>query len=225
MKNKTHTVQLSKWMFVSSVFFLGITGCTTSVSPNYYTLAPRVLPMQDAKLRVIEVLPVNLPDRLNRVAIMVNTEQGKSTILNNDRWTSSLAVELHDSLSSGLQQQLNAVDRYSSGISSTNTVYRIAVDFSRFDIIQSSSPQQGTQVEVEVSWVIKPLEPIQINKQAVHRIVNCRMTFNQTVANKDMIPDMVNASKQALYRITSSISDAVLSVEKGSYQVNTAVCS
>lgn len=211
-----------------SVFIAGLTGCTTSVAPNYYTLAPRVVPTQETRVRVIEILPVNLPDRLDRSSIMINTEQGQSTILDNDRWTSNLSVELHDSLSSGLQQQLGAVDRYSSGISNTtSTVYRIAIDFSRFDIIKSAALQKNGDVEVEVSWMIKPIEP-QLNttmKQPTHQTLSCRMTFNQEIASTLTVPDMVTASKIALNRITTGISNTVLSVEKGNTQVSNAVCS
>ncbi|SDB93948.1 PqiC family protein [Acinetobacter boissieri] len=236
MLNKMKALRLSQVnrvpavsLAVLSIVLIGLTGCASSVTPNYYTLAPRVLPAQGgATLRVIEVLPVSLPDRLDRPSIMVNTAQGQAKILDNDRWTSSLATELHDSLSSGLQQQLGAVDRYSNGISTTSTVYRIAIDFSRFDIIQSTSPQKNADVEVEVSWIIKPIDPIQTSsttKQLIHKPLSCRMTFNQNVANTATIPDMVSASKLALSRVTTGISDTVLAVEKGTSQVSNTVCS
>lgn len=203
----------------------GLTGCASSVVPNYYTLAPKVIPTQGTTLRIIEILPLNLPDRLDRASILINTEQGQTTILENDRWTSSLAVELHDSLSSGLQQQLNAVDRYNSGVSTAQTVYRIAIDFSRFDIVKPNLPQKDGHVEVEASWVVKPLEPHTTVKQPTHRTLTCRMTFNQNIASTMTVPDMVTASKLALHQITTNISNTVVAVEKGNSQVNHAVCS
>ncbi|MBF7688181.1 PqiC family protein [Acinetobacter rathckeae] len=210
-----------------SMFMLALTGCTSSVVPNYYTLAPRVTAVQGASLRVIEVLPVSLPDRLDRPSIMVNTEQGQSKILDNDRWTSPLSAELHDSLSSGLQQQLGAVDRYSSGLPSTNTVYRIGVNFSRFDIVKANTAQDNSEIVVEVTWIIKPIEPAQATttKLQNHRPLSCRMAFNQSIANKAEVPDMVSASKVALGRVTTAISDTVLASEQGTLQVKDAVCS
>lgn len=235
MPNKFNTLGLFTAGFRSKTFtallgglVLGLAGCASSVNPNYYTLAQRTLPTQQAKLRVIEVLPLNLPDRLDRASIMVYTEQGQSIILDNDRWTSSLSMELHDSLSSGLQQQLGAVDRYNNGLPSANTVYRIAIDFSRFDIVKSTTRNQDRHVEVEVSWMIKPIEPIQTivtNKPPIHRPLSCRMTFNQPITNGATIQDMVTASKLALNQVTTSISNAVVAVEKGASQVNNAVCS
>ncbi|MCF8998944.1 PqiC family protein [Acinetobacter nectaris] len=228
MQSKMKSFSLMVSSTLLSILIVGLTGCASSVAPNYYTLAPRVEPAHGATLRMIEVLPVSLPDRLDRIPIMINTEQGQATILDNDRWTSSLSTELHDSLSSGLQQQLNAVDRYSSGVPSTNTVYRIAVDFSRFDIIKPISPQNKGDVEVEVSWIIKPIEPIQtaiVTKPSIHRTLSCRMTFNQTITNTNSIPDMVTSSKLALNRVTTSISDTVIAAEKGTSQINNVTCS
>lgn len=224
-----HTRNLRSSLLLVNIFAMILTGCASSVNPNYYTLAPKVTPIQGTPLRIIEILPIGLPDRLDRVSIMVNTDQGQSNILDNNRWTSTLSTELHDSLSASLQQQLNAVDRYTSGISTTNTVYRIAIDFSRFDIIKPIPNHRNGSVEVAVSWMIKPIEPLQTSttsKQPIHRLLNCRMSFSQEIANSDSVTDMVNASKLAVNQVTTGVSDAVFAVEKGTTpRVNHAVCS
>ncbi|MEB3752880.1 PqiC family protein [Acinetobacter sp. MD2(2019)] len=230
MRNKTlHRVRFSSTVYrttagLFSLAALGLTACSSSVTPNYYTLAPRVVPTAQPTLRVIELLPVNLPDRLDRASLMINSEQGQAKILDNDRWTSNLAVELHDSLSAGLQQQLGAVDRYSSGMPNGKIAYRIATDFSRFDTIQSASNPNHNRVEVEVSWTIKPIIANPVNASNVARSLSCRMTFNQTIASPFKIPDTVNASRSALNRVITAISNTVIASEKGTTQVPVAIC-
>lgn len=39
-----------------------IAACSGSPTPNYYTLANKVTPLPSSKVKVIEVLPVGLPD-------------------------------------------------------------------------------------------------------------------------------------------------------------------
>ncbi|WP_205731271.1 PqiC family protein, partial [Acinetobacter baumannii] len=101
-------------------------------------------------VQVIEVLPVGIPDRLDRAPLVLQDSSGKSTVLNNERWTSTMGTQLRDTLSAGLQQKLGAIDSYSSGLSGNNQpLYRVSTDFSHFDIVDNSN------INVAVSWVVK----------------------------------------------------------------------
>ncbi|MFX7333333.1 ABC-type transport auxiliary lipoprotein family protein, partial [Acinetobacter baumannii] len=84
------------------------------------TLTPKVTPVSNSTVQVIEVLPVGIPDRLDRAPLVLQESNGKSTVLDNERWTSTLGTQLRDTLSAGLQQKLGAIDSYSSGLSGNN---------------------------------------------------------------------------------------------------------
>nr|WP_228258893.1 PqiC family protein [Acinetobacter ihumii] len=207
-----------------------LTACSSSMTPHYYTLTPKVTPIPSSNVRVIEVLPVNLPDRLNRAPLVLSTEQGQSKILDNERWTSPLAAELRDGLSSGLQQKLGAVDRYNSGMTGGKVAYRIATDFSRFDIVQSSYSNTH-QVEVVVSWIVKRISPMQSESSSVNQSLglnhqlSCRMSFNEPIKGLDQVSNAVEASRQSLNRIVNTIANSVIAAESGTINVQGAVCS
>ena len=213
-----------------AVIMTGLTACSSSMTPHYYTLTPKVSPMPNSHVRVIEVLPVNLPDRLNRTPIVVSNEQGQSKILDLERWTSPLAAELRDGLSAGLQQKLGAVDRYNSGMTGGKVAYRIATDFSRFDMVQSSHANSN-QVEVAISWIVKRISPIQNETQtanqslSLNQQLSCRMSFTEQIKSSTNIVNAVEASRSSLSRIVDTVANSVIAAEAGTTKVQGAVCS
>ena len=206
---------------------VGLTGCSSSPTPNYYSLTPTVKPLVSSNVRVIEVLPVGLPDRLNRAPLVLQDSSGKSNVLDNERWTSTLGAELRDGLSAGLQQKLGAVDRYSSGMTGGKVSYRIATDFSRFDIIEhfntrSLMGSMNRDIEVAVAWIIKrddpakPLNQPTATQNAVlpNRQLSCRMAFTDAVgADGNKIVDIVSVSRQSLSKVVEAIAASVVATE------------
>ncbi|OTG83648.1 PqiC family protein [Acinetobacter sp. ANC 4648] len=201
---------------------IGLTACSSSPTPNYYTLTPKITPLISAtNIRMIEVLPVGLPDRLNRIPMVLQEISGKSNVLDNERWTSILASELRDGLSAGLQQKLGAVDRYNSGVRGSGVSYRIATDFSHFDIVDQPSTNLlmgpiDRKIEVAVAWTIKPDNPsralTQMNTQNLQ--LSCRMTFTDIVATDgNKIQAIVDASRQSLNQVINAVAASVVAVE------------
>ncbi|WP_445115695.1 PqiC family protein [Acinetobacter sp. WZC-1] len=207
----------------------GLGACSSSTTPSYYTLTPRVTALPGSGVRVIEVMPVGLPDRLNRTPLVLQDSRGQSTVLDNARWTSTLAAELRDGLSAGLQQKLGAVDRYNSGMTGGRVSYRIATDFSRFDIVTGSGHGTDRNIEVAVSWMIKRDDPNQpltqpaTAQQAVQnrRQFSCRMAFSDSVRTTggNKIADIVSTSRLSLSRVVDAIAASVVAVETGTIQV------
>lgn len=209
-----------------------LAGCSSSNTPNYYSLTPQIAPVvQSNQVRVIEVLPVGLSDRLNRIPLVIQTSKGESKVLNEERWTSTLSAELRDSLSAGLQQKLGAFDRYNSGMTGGKAAYRIAIDFSSFDFIQSmdnSSAKVKTpsadQVVIAVAWTVKyddPNRPLSNPKNAQESPKNnqlsCRMQWTQPIAMRDpKLIDAVETSRQSLAQVIDGISTSVLALERKS---------
>ncbi len=208
---------------------LGLTACSSTPVPSYYTITPTVSPLSGHQVKVIELLPVAVPDRLDRSQIVIQDAAGQSVMLDNQRWSSALSAELHDGLSSGLQQALGAVDRYNSGMVGYPAAYRIATDFSRFDVVKTKSASKlpmavdSFSVHVTVAWIIKRLDPAQAlvataNKPGADpsRQLSCRMSFITPVANQDRayIPAVVTASRQSLNQVINAIATSVIALDK-----------
>ncbi|AOA59527.1 PqiC family protein [Acinetobacter larvae] len=204
---------------IAAVFALS--ACSSAPVVNYYALNTQGAVLTDSKVRVIEVLPVSLPDRINRVPIVVQDLNGKIKILENERWTSTLAAELRDNLSAGLQQQLGAVDRYNSGMVGGKVAYRIASDFSHFDIIHNPNAQQ--QIEVAVAWIVKRNDPnTSLEKNTTqHQQLTCRMHFTQSVSppQQDQPPqhhqmqDTISGANIALNRVVNAMALSIVAFD------------
>lgn len=207
---------------------LVIAACSGSPTPNYYTLANKVTPLPNSKVKVIEVLPVGLPDRINRAPLVIQESNGRSNILDNERWTSTLGSELRDNLSAGLQQKLGAVDRYNSGMIGGKVSYRVATDFSHFDIVNTTSANTKN-VEVSVAWIIKRNDPnITIDQNSTqNQQLACRMTFSQPVnASNPQISTIVSTASASLGRVIDAMAVSIAALDaKAPVRIEGAVCS
>ena len=205
-----------------------IAACSGSPTPNYYTLANKVTPLPSSNVKVIEVLPVGLPDRINRAPLVIQEINGRSNILDNERWTSTLGAELRDNLSAGLQQKLGAVDRYNSGMIGGKVSYRVATDFSHFDIVNTTSANTKN-VEVSVAWIIKRNDPnITIDQNSTqNQQLACRMTFSQPVsASNNQIAPIVSTASTSLARVIDAMAVSIAALDsKAPVSVAGAVCS
>lgn len=221
MRNKTNP---SLRKYGVSLVFLGVaislTGCTRSVTPSFYTLTPKITPLVSSNVKLIEVMPVSLPERLNTPLLVLQDPNGKSYMLDGQRWTSSLSDELQSGLSAGLQQKLGAIDIYNSGLSGGKASYIISTEFSRFDIVEHAN-KTATEVEVMASWVIKRNDP---NKPLAQNVVtkaqpgyaqlNCRMTFsNKVVGQSGHFLDIVSTYQDSLNRVIGAIAASTIAVD------------
>ncbi len=218
--------------FISSVSISSavlVSACSSSPTPNYYTLTTMIKPVQTNAVRVIEVLPVGLPDRLDRTQLVLQTTNGRSQMLDQQRWTSTLSSELQDALAAGLLQRLGAVDRYASGSATSLPVYRIAANFSNFDALQDPSKNTVDSIHVAATWTVSRIEDSvnltpNVPPSKAHSIT-CRMMFSLP-ANADSTSEVdavVNASRQSLDKVTNAIAESVVTLEGGAKPVE-AVC-
>lgn len=198
---------------------LSLTACSNSPTPNYYTLSSTVQPLARSQVKLIEVMPIGLPDRLDRSPMVIQHASGESKILDNQRWTSSLATEMRDALSAGLQQRLGAVDRYNSGMLGGKVSYRVATEFSRFDIVERPN-RSATDIDVNVAWMIKRVDPLvsateTTNRQnAATQQLNCRMAFSLAVPQQSKNPaDFAITSRQALNQVVDGMSSTIIALD------------
>lgn len=229
MKKMNKTLRTFTYCFgVGSILLMG--ACSSSPTPNYYTLTTMVKPVQGNAIRVIEVMPVGLPDRLDRTQLILQDANGQSNVLDLQRWTSTLSSELKDGLSAGLLQRLGAVDRYTSGAATTLPVYRIAANFSNFDALSGVSKNTADRISVAMTWTVSRVDDsINLAPNAPPskpRSIACRMTFSLP-ADANATPEVnavVDVSRQALDQVANSVAASVVTLEGGAKPVD-AVCS
>jgi uncharacterized lipoprotein YmbA len=133
-----------------------LAGCA-SPEPRYYTLASG--PVADAAAApiaaqskepvLIEVLPVRVPERLNRSNLLLDKGGGRLRLMELDRWSAPLPDELRDALSQRLQASLGALDSYPRGASGGMPSYRVAVEVLRMDA------EPGARTSAVFNWTVQ----------------------------------------------------------------------
>ncbi|SEM19046.1 PqiC family protein [Acinetobacter sp. DSM 11652] len=215
------------------LFALIVSGCSSSPTPKFYSLSTQTLTSSSSnqKVRMIEVLPVGLSDRLNRIPLVIQQENGQAKVLFDDRWTSTLSAELRDAVSARLQQTLGAVDRYNSGMTGGQAAYRIALDFSNFDFIEKSNQQRF--ILMNTTWTLRyddPNRPLSIPKNAQtlsqrHQL-SCRMSFYEEIPQKSRdLNTLVTVSQKAIDQLSISIASSVKHLENRNQPITGGVCS
>ncbi|MHA7682671.1 PqiC family protein [Cupriavidus sp. PET2-C1] len=130
-----------------------LAGCA-SPQARYYTLslpAATPAPSQAAAPVWIEVVPVRVPERVNRVNLVLSDGNGRLRLLAQDRWSASLPDEFRDALSQRLQASLGAVDAYQHGRSGAEPLYRVSAEVVQIDA------QIDERVSAIVNWTVRRL--------------------------------------------------------------------
>ncbi|KJK23482.1 hypothetical protein UB46_16095 [Burkholderiaceae bacterium 16] len=135
-------------------------GCA-SPEARYYTLAasrsdavPSVTGRASRRSEPlwIEVTPVRVPERLNRIQLVVRDgTSGEVKLLDTSRWTSPLPDELRDALSQQLQSTLDAVDVYRHGLSATQPAFRVTTE------VVSLDANVGKWAAATIAWTVRRL--------------------------------------------------------------------
>ncbi|KAI3601515.1 hypothetical protein D8I24_3897 (plasmid) [Cupriavidus necator H850] len=135
-------------------------GCA-SPEARYYTLAASrsdAAPPATARASRsgdplwIEVTPVRVPERLNRIQLVVRDANGGGLKLSDtSRWTSPFPNELRDALSQQLQASLDAVDVYQRGLSATQRAFRVTTDVVALDA------DVGKRAAATIAWTVRRL--------------------------------------------------------------------
>lgn len=135
-------------------------GCA-SPEARYYTLAASrsdAAPAVTARASRsgdplwIEVTPVRVPERLNRIQLVVRDgNSGGLKLSDTSRWTSPFPNELRDALSQQLQASLDAVDVYQRGLSATQPAFRVTTDVVALDA------DVGKRAAATIAWTVRRL--------------------------------------------------------------------
>jgi uncharacterized protein len=145
--------------FVCALLALGLAACASSVPIRYYALSvPAGAPASGPAHILVEVLPVTVPERLNRVEMVLNGADGRLEVRDNDHWAAPLADEIGRTVDEALWRDLRAADTYQAPVASAPNgppQYRLALRIERFQAGPSTSAL------VSGSWTVRrlPLGP------------------------------------------------------------------
>jgi uncharacterized lipoprotein YmbA len=185
-------------------------GCASVPETRFYTLSVesesseiKVLPRDLSNPIFIDILPVNVPERLVRPQLVVRSrDSGPETqlfILEQDRWSSPFNYELRDAFTSGIANLTGAVNRARRGRTPDQIVYRIAIELSQFDAII------GDSVKARFSWTI--------TRPADVRSAACYAVITEPVAPG--VEGVVGGVQRAVASVVADISKNVIELDMG----------
>lgn len=172
-----------------------LAACGASPPVRYHTLtgaAPAAVSARGGAALLVEVLPIAIPERINREEIVFAGTGSTLELRDSERWAAPLADEFRQAIDDALWRRLRAADIYVAPVPPGSSVpqYRLAVRIERLDVVP------GRIAVVEGSWTARRLPQ---GKPAV-----CRAGFAATPTALT-----TEASVAALAEGTARLADAV----------------
>ncbi len=211
--NRESPMKFVKLMLTSFTTTLVLASCAANVPTRFYTLSTPVnttQPVIKTTAISIEVLPVNVPERLKRPQLVISTQGTQLKILEQDRWSSSFNDELHDVFASGIAAQVGAVDVTRGGRVANQPIYRIAITLRQLDAVP------GDKIQANFGWTITRLDTSSgVSKDTV---ISCQLTITKPVSNS--IDAVVQGMQATVADVVAAISANVTSLNSS----NAAEC-
>jgi len=138
----------------SCLLMLMLAGCASSPDPVYFSLAASHgvdATGSRPPETFIEVLPVHVPEKLNRREIVVTEDATRLRVSDQRRWAATFPDEMRDAVSAGLQSRLPVLDLYQQPAAGQTARTRVALDVIRFDI-------QPAQVDAQFGWRLESVD-------------------------------------------------------------------
>jgi hypothetical protein len=195
----------SFWIRLPAVALLMVlAGCGTSPPPRYHGLdVPAPSPVSGGARMLVEILPVAIPERLNREEMVLTGETGQLDVRDGDHWAAPLSDEIRQILADSLWRRLLAADVYLAPVvPAANGLpqYRLALRVERFEAVP------GRSAVVEGSWTVRRLPQGQA--------VSCRA--GMTLALQDRTPDAAaKALSDGVGQLTRLVAESVGRLEQG----------
>lgn len=133
-----------------------LAGCGASAPLRYHALSTgggATLPQGSAAL-LVEVLPIAVPERVNREEVVLTGAGGQLDVRGGDRWAAPLHDEMRQMVDDALWRRLRAADIYTAPVTpAANGLpqYRLALRMERLDAIP------GRQAVAEATWTMRRL--------------------------------------------------------------------
>jgi uncharacterized lipoprotein YmbA len=115
-----------------------LAGCLGTPKDNLYTLNPVIEATAPVPIThyTVEIAAVTIPDLVDRPQIVLRDTDNKVSMLEQQRWASSLSSQLPQVIADNIGQLLPDARVKATGEASAGEVtYRVAVDIQRFDSV------------------------------------------------------------------------------------------
>ena len=133
-------------------------GCASIAETRFYTLSgssglsearDSSLPLSSGPI-FIDIMPVNVPERLARPQLVVRTrgQAPQLFILEQDRWSSHFNHELRDAFATQIASRTGAISETRGSRMPGQPAYRIAIELGQFDAVV------GEAVRARFGWTI-----------------------------------------------------------------------
>jgi hypothetical protein len=140
---------------VGVLVLIGLAGCASSPPAHYYALTtPTGASASGSAQMLVEVLPVTVPERVNRSEMVLTGNDGSVDVRGNDLWAAPLSDEIGQMIDDTFWRSLRAADVYNAPVAPVvggPPQYRLALRIERFD----AGP--GPAVAVSGSWTLRRL--------------------------------------------------------------------
>lgn len=181
-----------------------LSGCGTSPAPRYHVLTvTSPVRASGSAQRLVEILPVVVPERLNREEMVLTGAAGQLDVRDGDHWAAPLSDEIRQILTDALWRRLWATDVYQAPVTPTANglpQYRLALRIERFEAVP------GRSAVVEGSWTARRLPQGQAT--------SCRASM--TVPLPDLTPDAAAAAlSDGTGQLARLVADSIGALESG----------
>ncbi|MGH8762225.1 MAG: PqiC family protein [Nitrosospira sp.] len=193
-----------------------VIGCASVPATRFYTLsvpselsepsvatgAPRHSRQSPLPI-FIEIMPVNVPERLARPQLVVRSQgSGRETqllILEQERWSSHFNHELRDAFAIGIASQTGAVNETRGIPTFDQPGYRIAIELGQLDAIVDD------KIQARFGWTI--------TRSTDGRNAACYSVISEPVGGG--IEGVVKGMQQAVSRVVAEVSKNVIELDNG----------
>lgn len=200
---------LPRWRARAALLICALgTACASAPPVRWHSLlAAAEHPARDAASAAaapalwFEVAPVHVPAQVDRAQLVVGLGDGALAVLEQQRWSATLAEDIRDALAEHLAQRTGGVDVARLGMPPPpdRTVWRVQLELLRFDTVP------GADVVQHAAWVVRGTDSAGTGLTCLSRV--------QARAGAD-VASAVAAHRQALAQLTERIAQALLALDR-----------
>lgn len=180
-----------------------LSACGSSVPLRYHTLSlpGAATPARGSAAMLVEVLPIAVPERINREDLVLTAPGGQLDVRDGDRWAAPLGDEIRQLVDDSLWRRLRAADTYAAPVTVSADglpQYRLALRLERLEAIS------GQRAVTEATWTLRRLpqgKPVICRALAVEPLM--AMTADAAVAalsaTSAQVSEVIAASLERLH--------------------------
>ncbi len=182
-------------------------GCGRVIQERFYTLSD---PMPDGKEDAsigndfVEILPVSLPELLDRPQVVLYDETSLVRILEEDRWAAPLKSEIRQSIGEKVRHLLGTIDVYHApphqGESATRKTYRVVIS------VESLKVAPGHEATLQAAWTVRSIGDSQG--------LVCRATYRAELDDRS-VNHAILAYRKAIDALGTRIAHSIQEVASG----------